>query len=177
MFSSDVVAFKCHFSFYMQRKSETERRRLGLKNISIQKRKDVWAVCWALCNTCMFIHSVNSGGAVGGNWEEKKKKKSQKWWFQSCETFPVRRLGHSTRRFSLQVGVWTPWFEATPFGLLCFSSCRAHAAPASEVSGSLKKKKKEGKFYIWVYIHIHTRVSSHFFMYIYIYLFVWELSI
>lgn len=153
MFSSDVVAFKCHFSFYMQRKSEKERRHVELKNIYRFKKEDVLVEKRGVGFTQHFVehcailvcssHSVNRGGAVGGNRGGKKRNRKS---VRSGN--PVRRLGHSTRRFSLQVGVWTPRFGAPPFALLCFPSSRADTAPASEISGSLQKTKQNKRFYI-----------------------------
>lgn len=83
MFSSDVVAFKCHFSFYMQRKSEKERRHVELKNIYRFKKEDVLVEKRGVGFTQHFVehcailvcssHSVNRGGAVGGNRGGKKE--------------------------------------------------------------------------------------------------------
>lgn len=84
MFSSDVVAFKCHFSFYMQRKSEKERRHVELKNIyrfkkekTFQSKKEGSASHSILLSTVQYLYVhpiVLTGVALSAGIAEKKKE-------------------------------------------------------------------------------------------------------
>lgn len=143
----------------MQRTNEKEMRHVELKNYICSKKKEKTlesekkapsASRGILLSTVqyLYVHPIV--------WTEAACRADDS---KSSETVRTQHTLDSASR----VGAWTPRGEAPPFALLCFPSCRAHAAPASEVSGSLQKqknikRKKSKRFYIWVYIHIHTHI-------------------
>lgn len=129
LFCSDVVAFNAIFPS-TRRESESAWRRAARLHAATEKKKrrtDRRCIrARAGCFTQHFVehcailvcssHSVNVGGVAPRKQILTLEDDSSP---ERCFSFPVRWLGHSTRRFSLQVGAW---HLCLGFPLL-FSSC------------------------------------------------------
>lgn len=146
LFCSDVVAFNAIFPSTRRERERQRVRVVSMPDCTQKGWTDVLSMRAAshsiLLSTVqyLYVHPIVLTWVALP--EKKKRSKHQILTLEDdssperCFSFPVRWLGHSTRRFSLQVGACRPLFRVPSLFAGSFFLF-LHTVPASNVSGSI----------------------------------------